>query len=140
MAGSVTPEYGILIKVFIVLLVLLGIVYLGVILKLSLYDTHSIAWRIIFGAITPGLIILSLIISSLIEDKTINVISLVLLSAINLIYLLTPVNTYLSTLIYNGNNNILLPILIGILSISTFVLIFSGSVSIIYWTIRILKL
>lgn len=140
MTGSVTPEYGILIKVFIALIVFMGIGYLAVILKLSVYDTHSITWKIIFGAITPAVIILSLIISSLIEDKTINVLSLVLLSAINLIYLLTPVNTYLSTRIYDGDNNILHPILVGIISLSTFILIFSGVVSILYWTIKILKL
>jgi hypothetical protein len=140
MAGSVTPEYGILIKVFIALLVFTGIAYLSVIIKLSVYDSHSITWRILFGAITPGVIIVSLIIASLIADKTINVISLVLLCAINMIYLLTPVNAYLSTLVYKGNNKILLPVLMGVISISTFILIFSALVSILYWTIKILKL
>ena len=140
MTGSVTPEYGIFIKVFIALVVFMGIGYLAVITKLSLYDNHSITWRIIFGSITPGLIIASLIISTLIEDKTINVIALAIICAINVIYLLTPVNTYLSALIYTGNNRILLPIVIGIISMSTFILSMSGLIGLIYWTIKMLKL
>lgn len=140
MSGSVSPEYGTLIKVLIALTVFIGIGYLAVLTNLYLYDNHSITWRIIFGTITPGLIILSLIISRLTENKTINIISLVIIGAINLIYLLAPVNAYLSALVYNGNNEILLPFLIGIISISTFILILSGLVSIIYWTIKILKL
>src|SRR6478735_2233597 len=109
MSGSVTPEYGTLIKVFIALVVFIGIGYLAVLTNLFLYDNHSITWRIIFGTITPALIFLSLILSSLTKNKTINIISVVIISAINLIYLLTPVNAYLSALVYNGNNEILLP-------------------------------
>jgi hypothetical protein len=140
MSGSVSPEFGILLKVFVVLIAFLGIEYLAVVFKLYSYDHHSTTWKIIFGAITPFLIILSLVSSKLFENKTINVISVVLLTAINLIYLLAPVITYLAALIYNGSNKIITFILFGIISLLTFILILSSLASIIYWTIKLLKL
>lgn len=139
MSGSVTPEFGIFIKVFVVLAVFLGIEYIAVIIKLSLYDSHSITWRIILCAITPVLIIISLAISNAMDNKAINVISIVLIAVGNLVYLLTPVTTHLSMLIYQGDNKIIATILSGLISISTSLLILVGLSGMVYWIIRILK-
>lgn len=140
MSGSVSPGSGTLIAVFFVLAILLGIGYLAVILKLVLYDSHSVALRIILGAITPGLIIISLRVSNLTNNKTINIATVVLLTLFNLIYLLTPVTTHLSTLIYNGNNEIITTILMGVISISTSLLIVIGLAGLTFGILRILKL
>jgi hypothetical protein len=140
MSGSVSPGSGTLIAVFFVLAILLGIGYLVVILKLVLYDSHSVALRIILGAITPGLIIISLRVSNLTNNKTINIATVVLLTLFNLIYLLTPVTTHLSTLIYNGNNEIITTILMGVISISTSLLIVIGLAGLTFGILRILKL
>src|SRR6187402_2370626 len=115
MSGSTSPGLGLVVKVMIVLLVLLGIEYVGVLLKLINYSNLTMIWRVIFGLITPVTIIIGLIISQLTENKTSNIVILFLLTFINSMYLLIPVNTYFSMLIYSGDNKVVAFSLIGIL-------------------------
>jgi hypothetical protein len=136
MSGTVTPEFGVIVKVIVALLVFLGIEYLCVIIKLSLYDSHTVTWKIVFGLITPVVIILGLIISNLSGDKTINVVLFFLLTAMNLVYLLTPVTNYLTNLIYVGNNNIINTLIFGLISIFNSTLILSIFVTIIYFVLK----
>ena len=140
MSGSVTPEFGTIIKVFVVLVVFLGLEYAAVVLRLSLHDERSLTWRITFGAITPMLVILSLIISWLADNKGINVASVVILVLVNLMYLLLPFSSYLSRLIYDGGKKELTTILVGFTSVLSSLIILAGFLAIVYWTLRLLKL
>lgn len=136
MAGSVVPEFGIVIKVIMVLMVFLGIEYVAVVVKLLLYDNHTLTWRIIFGLITPVLILVGLIISNALDDKTTNVILFFLLAGMNLIYLLSPVNNRLTGVIYSGSNNIVTSVIFGLLSIVTSVFTLSVFITAVYFILK----
>jgi hypothetical protein len=136
MAGSVSPEFGTIIKVIVALMVFLGMEYLAVVVKLLLYDNHTLTWRIIFGLITPVLILAGLIISNALDDKTINVILFFLLAGMNLIYLLSPVNDRLTGVIYSGSNNIVTSVIFGFLSIATSVFILSVFITAFYFILK----
>jgi hypothetical protein len=136
MAGSVSPEFGTIIKVIVALMVFLGMEYLAVVVKLLLYDNHTLTWRIIFGLITPVLILAGLIISNALDDKTINVILFFLLAGMNLIYLLSPVNDRLTGVIYSGSNNIVTSVIFGLLSIATSVFILSVFITAFYFILK----
>ncbi|HCM76835.1 MAG TPA: hypothetical protein DIS90_10660 [Cytophagales bacterium] len=140
MSGSVAPGLGIFIKVFIVISIFLGIAYLAVLLRLSLYDSRSVFWRIVFGAMTPGIIIISLIFSNVTGNKTVNLLSVLLLFLINLIYLFAPFNTHLAMLMYNGDKKIIVTMLRVLISISTSLFILAGLAGVTYWILKILKL
>lgn len=117
-------------------MVFLGIEYLGVLVKLSLYDHHSLAWKIIFGLITPALLVLAFVVSNHLNDKTFNVVIFFLLAGVNLIYLLTPVSNYLRPLIYDGNNSIVIMFLVGLISIVSSVLILLAFTSATYFILK----
>ena len=136
MAGSVSPEFGTIIKVIVALMVFLGMEYLAVVVKLLLYDNHTLTWKIIFGLITPVLILGGLIISNALDDKTTNVIIFFLLAGMNLIYLLSPVNDRLTGVIYSGSNNIVTSVIFGLLSIATSVFILSVFITAVYFILK----
>ena len=139
MSGSVSPEFGVFIKIFVAITVLLGILYIAVLVKLVLYDTNSSAWRFVFGAITPGLVIGSLICSAFTDNKAINIASILVLTIINLIYLFGPVNTRLSTFIYNGASAVVSNTLVTLFSIVTSLFAFLGFVGIAYLILKNIK-
>jgi hypothetical protein len=139
MSGTVSPGFGIIVKMFVIFLVFLGILYSGVIIKLITDYHRTVTWRITFGLITPVLVLSSLIISHLTGNKVFNIITIFLLTYMNLIYLLLPVNTYFAMLVYTGNNRMITTLLVGLISILTTSLILCGLITIIYLILKQLE-
>lgn len=133
MSGTTPPGLGSIVKMVIVLFVLMGLAYIGVVMKLISDPNLNLIWKIIFGLITPLLIIVVLIISHLSEDKSVNFVIVFFLSFINLLYLLIPVNTWFTKWIYHGESMMITTLLIGLFSIlTTFLILFGLAISIFF--------
>jgi hypothetical protein len=139
MSGTTPPGLGLIVKLVIVLLALMGLAYIGVVMKLISDPNLNLTWEIIFGLITPLLIILFFIISHLSEDKSVNFVIVFFLSFINLLYLLIPVNTYFTKWIYHGESMMITTLLIGLFSILTTFLILFGLAISIFFIIKFLE-
>lgn len=139
MSGSVPSGLGIIAKLIVVVLVFLGLEYTGVILKLVNDSSRSVTWRIIFGLITPAVFLSGLLASNLSGNKTINVVLIFGLVIMNSIYLLTPMNSHFSTLMYSGGNKIVSMLLIGLVSIATSSFLLVSLVMIIYFILKEMK-
>ena len=136
MSGSVPSGLGIIAKLIVVILVLLGLEYVGVLLKLFTDSGRSVAWRIVFGFITPAVFLLGLWASNVSGNKTINAVVIFGLVIMNLIYLLIPLNTHFSTLMYSGENRIVSWLLVGSISIATSSLLLISVVAIVFFILK----
>jgi TRAP-type C4-dicarboxylate transport system permease large subunit len=119
MSGSTPSGLGIIAFLFVAVLVFLGLEYIGVILTLVEDSSRTLIWRIVFGLLTPVVILLGLLASNRTGNKTINIVVVLGLVIMNLIYLLLPWTTHLSTLVYSGESEILGILLLGFVSVLT---------------------
>lgn len=139
MSGSVPSGLGIIVKLVVVVLVFLGLEYAGVILKLVNDSTRSLTWRIVFGLITPAVFLSGLLTSNLTGNKTINVVLIFGLVIMNSVYLLTPLNSHFSTLMYGGGNKIVSMLVITFVSIATSSILLISLVMAIYFILKEMK-
>lgn len=139
MSGTTPPGLGSIVKLVMVLFVLMGLAYIGVVLKLISDPNLNLTWKILFGLITPLLMIVFLIIARISEDKSVNFAILFFLSFINLLYLLIPVNTCFTKWIYHGGSMMITTLLIGLFSILSTLLILFGLALSIFFIIQFLE-
>src|SRR6187431_713437 len=139
MSGTTPPGLGSIAKQVIVLFALMGLAYIGVVIKLISDPNLSLIWKILFGLITPLFMIVFLIISRISEDKSVNFAIVFFLSFINLLYLLIPVNTCFTKWIYHGESMMITTLLIGLFSILTTFLILFGLAISIFFIIKFLE-
>ena len=139
MSGTTPPGLGSIAKLVIVLFALMGLAYIGVVMKLISDPNINLTWKILFGLITPLLMIVFLIISRISEDKSVNFAILFFLCFINLLYLLIPVNTCFTEWIYHGESMMITTLLIGLFSILTTLLILLGLALSIFFIIQFLE-
>lgn len=136
MSGSVPGGLGVIAKLVIVILVFLGLEYVGVLLKLFSDSGRAVGWRIVFGLITPAVFLLGLWASNVSGNKTINAVLIFGLVIMNLIYLLIPLNTHFSTLMYSGENRIVSWLLVGFISIATSSFILISLSAIVFFILK----
>ena len=104
MSGSILPGFSIFAKMAIAILVLLGIEYLGVLALLFFSEALVGCGHIAFVCITPLGLLLAVLLSKMLRDKTYNLVGFVLLTFINIIYLLIPLNQFISQFLYSGES------------------------------------
>ena len=140
MSGSVSPRYGIVVLLFFTLLLILVAGYGIVVSKLILNDTHSVYLRIIFGAITPVLVTINLLLSKKLKDKAIIIISIVLIIIINVLYLVGVFDKHTFLGVFNGERSLTENslIVLGATLISNLLII--GFAALLYWIIKKTKL